>query len=183
MRLGRRRCGSPTIQSDNVHVNEPFPSWTWTPDAVENAEAVAQVEDDLPCYREGLVHPHAILSLANRAFTRRYHLPAWLHVGSGVRMRQPRAGEGPDGRAAARPRPELALIGVTKIALFGSVARGDDREDSDIAVSTVNPRDFQLRASVRRLVEVHCNRGVDVLPLPLRYPLSEVAGEDLLEVA
>ena len=80
--------------------------------------------------------------------------------------------------------PELALMGVTKVALFGSVARGDDREDSDIdiAVSTVNPRDFQLRASVRRLVEVHCNRRVDVVPLPLRYPLSEVAGDELLDV-
>ena len=89
----------PTIQWDNVHVNEPFPSWTWTLDAVENAEAAAQVEDDLPCYREGLVHPHAILSLANRAFTRRYHLPAWLHVGSDVRLRQPlRVGEPVDVR-------------------------------------------------------------------------------------
>ena len=86
---GAEVSARPTIQWDNVHVDEPFPSWTWTPDAVGNAEAAAQVEDDLPCYRDGLVHPHAILSLANRAFTRRYHLPAWIHVGSDVRLRQP----------------------------------------------------------------------------------------------
>ena len=79
----------PTIQWGNVHVDEPFPTWTWTPDAVGNAESAAQVEDDLPCYQDGLVHPHAVLSLANRAFTNRYHLPAWIHVGSDIRFRQP----------------------------------------------------------------------------------------------
>ena len=78
----------PTIAWDNVRVDEPFPSWTWTPNAIDNAEATAQVADDLPCYGDGIVHPHAILSMANRAFTRRYHLPAWLHVGSVVRFRK-----------------------------------------------------------------------------------------------
>ena len=81
--------------------------------------------------------------------------------------------------------PELALLGVTRVALFGSVARGEDSSasDIDIAVSTVNPRDGMLRAYARDLVEVHCNRHVDVVPLPLRHPLSEVAADDLLVVA
>ena len=39
-------------------------------------------------YRDGVLHPHAILSTANRAFTRRYRLPAWIHVGSTVRFRR-----------------------------------------------------------------------------------------------
>ncbi len=78
----------PEIEWDNVTVGEPFPAWTWTPDAVENAESAAQVEDSLACYRTGVVHPHAILSTANRAFTRRYVLPAWIHVGSVVRLRR-----------------------------------------------------------------------------------------------
>ena len=47
--------------------------------------------------------------------------------------------------------PELALLGVTKVALFGSVARGEDSPASDIAVSTVNPRDGMLRAYARDL--------------------------------
>lgn len=79
----------PEIHWDNVEVGEPFPAWTWTPDAVANAEAAAQVDDDLPCYQAGLLHPHAILSAANRAFTRRYVLPAWIHVGSVIRLHRP----------------------------------------------------------------------------------------------
>ena len=78
----------PEIAWDNVNVGEPFPAWTWTPDAVENAEAAAQVEDGLACYRAGVLHPHAILGAANRAFTRRYVLPAWIHVGSVMRFRR-----------------------------------------------------------------------------------------------
>ena len=76
----------PEIHWGNVFVDEPFPAWHWTPDAIENAEAAAQVEDDHALYRSGVVHPHAILSTANRAFTRRYFLPAWLHVGSEIRF-------------------------------------------------------------------------------------------------
>ena len=78
----------PEIHWDNVEVGEPFPAWTWIPDAVANAEAAAQVEDDLSCYRDGIIHPHAILSTANRTLTRRYHLPAWIHVGSTLRFRR-----------------------------------------------------------------------------------------------
>ena len=78
----------PEIHWDNVEVGKPFPAWTWMPDTIANAEAAAQVEDDLFCYRDGVIHPHAILSTANRAFTRRYRLPAWIHVGSTLRFRR-----------------------------------------------------------------------------------------------
>lgn len=78
----------PEIAWDNVTVGEPFPAWTWSPDPVANAEFAAQVEDRLACYRTGVLHPHAILGTANRAFTRRYVLPAWIHVGSVVRFRR-----------------------------------------------------------------------------------------------
>ena len=84
----------PEICWDNVEVDAPFPAWRWTPDALANAEAAAQVDDHLACYREGALHPHAILSLANRAFTHRYRLPAWIHVGSTIRsMRLLRVGD------------------------------------------------------------------------------------------
>ena len=78
----------PEIHWDNVAAGEPFPAWTWSPDAIANAESAAQVEDDLDCYRQGVIHPNAILGTANRAFTRRYLLPAWIHVGSTVRFRR-----------------------------------------------------------------------------------------------
>ena len=89
----------PEIHWDNVEVGRPFPPWTWTPDALANAEAAAQVDDDLPCYQDGVLHPHAILSTANRAFTRRYRLPAWIHVSSAIRFRrQLRVGDAIDVR-------------------------------------------------------------------------------------
>ena len=83
---GAEVADRPEIHWDNVCVDQPFPAWHWTPDAIENAEAAAQVEDDHALYRSGVVHPHAILSTANRTFTRRYFLPAWLHVGSEIRF-------------------------------------------------------------------------------------------------
>lgn len=76
----------PEIHWDNVTVGEPFPAWNWSSDAIANAESAAQVEDDLDCYRNGVIHPNAILGTANRAFTCRYLLPAWIHVGSTVRF-------------------------------------------------------------------------------------------------
>ena len=84
----------PEISWQNIEVDAPFPAWTWTPDALGNAEAAAQVEDSSACYRQGVLHPHVLLSLANRAFTHRYRLPAWIHVGSTIRsMRQLRVGD------------------------------------------------------------------------------------------
>ncbi len=82
--IGRR----PEIHWGNVRVGEPFPAWTWSPDAVENTEFGAQVEEDLACYGSGVLHPHGILGTANRTFMRRYVLPAWIHVGSVVRFRR-----------------------------------------------------------------------------------------------
>ena len=80
---------------------------------------------------------------------------------------------------------ELALLGVTRIALFGSVARGEDvpRSDIDIAVATVDPGDWMILVDLREIAERHLGRTVDVADRPLPYPLSEVAGCDLLEVA
>ena len=80
---------------------------------------------------------------------------------------------------------ELALHGVTAIALFGSVARGDDTPDSDldIAAATVERDAFMVRARARRLIETHCGRHADVVPLPLHHPLDKTAACDLVVVA
>lgn len=92
--LGQMPAGDPKparrepINWGNVFVGEPFPVWTWRPDAIHNAELAAQVEDDLPCFAEGVVHPNAILGAANQAFMHRYQLPAWMHVGSSIRFRR-----------------------------------------------------------------------------------------------
>lgn len=97
-----RVADRPLIRWDNVTAGEAFPAFAWTPTAVENAEYAAQVDDQLALYRQkespsgedlpdaeaALVHPHAWLSVANRAFMRRYRLPAWIHVGSDLRLRR-----------------------------------------------------------------------------------------------
>lgn len=80
--------------------------------------------------------------------------------------------------------PELALMGVIRIGLFGSVARGDDTPDSDIDVAAqVVDDDFVAHIHIADMIEVHCNRHVDVVPLPLRYPLTRTAAHELIEVA
>ena len=76
------------IEWNDIHVGEAFPAWHWTPNQAENDAYALQVEDTLPLYAAGIVHPHAILSMANRSFNRRYLLPAWLHVGSEVSFRK-----------------------------------------------------------------------------------------------
>lgn len=74
------------IEWDDIFVGEPFPAWTWQPTDMENDAYTTQISDMLAIYPLGVVHPHAILSMANRSFSRRYVLPAWLHVGSDVRF-------------------------------------------------------------------------------------------------
>ena len=90
----------PEIHWDNIHVGEPFSAFEWQPSVVENAEFAAQVASDLDIYDRGLVHPHGWLNIANRALTRRYLLPAWMHVGSDFRLHRPiRVGDSVDVRA------------------------------------------------------------------------------------
>ncbi len=66
----------------------------------------------------------------------------------------------------AAHREELARIGVRSLALFGSVARGEDRPGSDIdlLVEFNQPTSlFELFAIRRRLEEI-LGRRVDLVP-------------------
>lgn len=80
---------------------------------------------------------------------------------------------------------ELALLGVTAIAMYGSVARGDDMPDSDldVAVAIAADDNFALRLRIGELIEVHSGRHVDLAYLPLRHPLDKTATNDLVTVA
>ena len=73
---------------------------------------------------------------------------------------------------------ELALLGVTGVGLFGSVARGDDTTESDVAVN-MPTAGFEDYINVGKLLEVNLNRHVDVVRLPFTFPLSAMAGGDL----
>jgi acyl dehydratase len=76
------------ISWDRVHVEQPFASYVWMPDAALNREYAARVDDDRIIFRKGLLHPHAILSQANLVLVRRFVMPAWLHTGSDIRFRR-----------------------------------------------------------------------------------------------
>ena len=91
----------PEAAWDLLRVGDPFPAFRWQPDIGEHLTYAAQVEDDLPLWQDaGLLHPHALLSTANRAFSNRFELPAWLHVGSEIVLREPvRVGDDIDVRA------------------------------------------------------------------------------------
>ena len=77
-------------------------------------------------------------------------------------------------------RGELALLGVTGVGLFGSVARGDDTDESDVDVAVKMPTaGFEDYVNVGKLLEVNLNRQVGVVRLPFTFPLSAMAGGDL----
>ena len=81
--------GKPVIEWDLIRIGEPFPAFAWMPDRSEHQRYASQVDDDLPIWRGDLLHPHALLSTANRALSNRFRLPAWLHVGSKMVFREP----------------------------------------------------------------------------------------------
>ena len=81
--------GKPEIAWDLIHVGEAFPAFRWSPDLEEQALYAGHVNDDLPLWQTDLLHPHGVLWMANTALSRRFRLPAWLHVGSRILFREP----------------------------------------------------------------------------------------------
>ncbi len=79
----------PEIRWDRIDIGEPFAAERWQPTAEENLRYAEFVADDLPAYRDGLIHPHLMLHWANQVLVRRFVLPAWVHVGSEIRFRRP----------------------------------------------------------------------------------------------
>lgn len=90
------RAPSPRVEisSATIEVGVPFAPIRFTPTADENRTYTERVSDDLPLYREGVLHPHLLLHWSNLALVQRYVMPAWIHVGSEMRLRRTlRAGE------------------------------------------------------------------------------------------
>lgn len=67
--------------------NQPFEPWHWQVTEDGNRTHADEISDELPIYRT-LAHPHWLLSIANRALTREYVMPAWIHAGSELRFRE-----------------------------------------------------------------------------------------------
>jgi acyl dehydratase len=76
------------ISWDTVRVDEPFATYVWQPDDAVNREYAERVADETELFRNGVLHPHAILSQANQVLVRRYVMPAWIHTGSEIRFRR-----------------------------------------------------------------------------------------------
>lgn len=76
------------INWDAIAIDEPFAAIDWRPTDAENKTYTDYVADDCTQYRAGVVHPHLTLHYANQALSRRFILPAWVHVGSEVISRR-----------------------------------------------------------------------------------------------
>ena len=67
---------------------------------------------------------------------------------------------------------ELRAVGVQSLSVFGSVARGDDRPDSDIDVSVIVDANsgFSLLdlMKVKNLLADYVKRDVDIVTEPVR---------------
>ncbi len=75
-----------TIGWDVVQPHQPFVPFHWQITEERNRLAARQVSDSLPIYRTR-AHPHLLLSEVNAALTREFIMPAWIHVGSEIRLR------------------------------------------------------------------------------------------------
>ncbi len=87
----------------------------------------------------------------------------------------------------AAEAPELRRRGVCHLAVFGSVARGDDRPDSDvdIAVEIEPGRSFSLirMEDVRLFLEDTLHRRVDMGEVTnLRPPVREAFQRDMVPI-
>ena len=74
------------INWENVIPDEPFTPWHIQITEDGNRTYTEQIADPLTLYRH-VAHPHWLLGIANRALTREYIMPAWIHTGSEIRMR------------------------------------------------------------------------------------------------
>ena len=77
----------PEINWETVQPSHAFAPWHWQVTEERNRAHAVQIGDELPIYRN-LAHPHLLLSGANSALTREFVMPAWLHVGSEIRLRK-----------------------------------------------------------------------------------------------
>lgn len=81
--------------------------------------------------------------------------------------------------------PELKMLGVQSLVLFGSVARGDDtvQSDVDVAVAMMPPTDdLAPRFVASRFLTMWLGRQVDMTGLPMNPRLAKFASEDAIKV-
>ena len=109
---------------DAVVENQPFNIWHWQITEDANRTFAERVSDTLPIYRTA-AHPHWILGIANRALTREYLMPAWIHVGSEIRFHHLlKVGDTVEVRAV--PLEKWERKGHQFVKLYLAYLRGND---------------------------------------------------------
>jgi acyl dehydratase len=76
------------MEWDSVLPGQPFLPWHWQITEDGNRSYADRVSDTQAIYRTA-AHPHWLLAIANYALVREFIMPAWIHVGSEVRFREP----------------------------------------------------------------------------------------------
>lgn len=86
-----RAIDRPEIAWDLITVDEPAPAFTWQPTLAENQTHIDAQRDNSPCYKgaKPYIHPYFLLDACNKALMRLFILPAWIHTGSKICLRQP----------------------------------------------------------------------------------------------
>jgi hypothetical protein len=76
------------IRWEAITIDTPFAAVDWAPTDAQNRDYAAQITDELPLYRSGVVHPHLLQHWCNQVLVRRFILPAWIHVGTDMTFRR-----------------------------------------------------------------------------------------------
>ncbi|MBT8147353.1 MAG: hypothetical protein KJN90_10905 [Gammaproteobacteria bacterium] len=87
----------PEISWDLIETGRPAPRYEFLVSAERQRQALSLMRDELALYQQGespLIHPYLLLKECNHALMRMFVLPAWIHVGSRLILREPvRVGE------------------------------------------------------------------------------------------
>ncbi len=80
----------PEISWDAIQIEQPAPALLWQPTAAENKTHVKIQRDRSTLYQgaEALIHPYYLLEMCNQVLKNLYVIPAWVHTGSKMVMRQ-----------------------------------------------------------------------------------------------
>lgn len=80
----------PEISWDAIQIEQPAPALLWQPTAAENKTHVKIQRDRSTLYQgaDALIHPYYLLEMCNQILKNLYVIPAWVHTGSKMVMRQ-----------------------------------------------------------------------------------------------
>jgi hypothetical protein len=90
MTPGAEITARPEVSWDAIQLEQPAPSLLWQPTAAENKTHVEVQRDRSPIYQgsEALIHPYYLLEMCNQVLKNLYVMPAWVHTGSKMVIRQ-----------------------------------------------------------------------------------------------